>query len=117
MKLTKQDIIDLSEVMIRAIGDCREILIAAAERPDTPPPAPPPPITPTPSVMTRTVAVQFLKNSVGYPVAVSTLAKLAVHGGGPPYQKFGSRVVYRTEDLRAWAEGRSRRRTSTSDNS
>ena len=84
MKLTKQDIIALSEVMIGAVRDCREVLMAAAERPAAPPPTPPSPITPPPSVMTRTAAVQFLKNTVGYPVAVSTLAKLAVHGGGPP---------------------------------
>jgi hypothetical protein len=31
----------------------------------------------------------------GYPVAAGTLATKAVRGGGPPYRKFGSRVLYR----------------------
>lgn len=42
-----------------------------------------------------------------------TLAKLRVYGGGPPYIKAGSRVIYDTRDLDPWME--SRKRTSTSD--
>jgi predicted DNA-binding transcriptional regulator AlpA len=43
----------------------------------------------------------------------STLNKLRVRGGGPPYLKLGRRVVYDTADLEAWSA--SRRRTSTSE--
>jgi hypothetical protein len=42
-----------------------------------------------------------------------TLEKLRVTGGGPVYHKHLSCVVYRREDLDAWAAAR--RRTSTSD--
>ena len=45
-------------------------------------------------------------------VSVSTLNKLRVSGGGPPYLKLGRRVVYDPADLEAWSA--SRRRTSTS---
>lgn len=44
-------------------------------------------------------------------VAVSTLAKLAVIGGGPKFYKFGRRVGYQIDDLDSWAKAR----TSTSD--
>ncbi len=46
-------------------------------------------------------------------VALQTLAKWRVSGEGPPYQKFGRRVVYSLEDLQAWAANRRRRSTST----
>jgi hypothetical protein len=42
----------------------------------------------------------------GYPVAAGTLATKAVRGGGPPYRKFGNRVLYRLGDAVAWAEAR-----------
>lgn len=46
-------------------------------------------------------------------LSVQTLAKLRVYGGGPPYIKAGSRVIYDTRDLDPWMA--SRKRTSTSD--
>ena len=42
-----------------------------------------------------------------------TLEKFRVAGGGPPFHKFGRRVLYSREDLDGWAA--SRRRRSTSD--
>jgi hypothetical protein len=42
----------------------------------------------------------------GYPVAAGTLATKAVRGGGPPYRKFGKRVLYRLGDAVAWAQSR-----------
>ena len=43
----------------------------------------------------------------------ATLASLRTRGGGPPYLKIDSRVVYDPTDLEAWLD--ERRRTSTSD--
>lgn len=34
-----------------------------------------------------------------------TLEKYRVHGGGPPFRRFGGRVVYAIEDLDRWADG------------
>jgi hypothetical protein len=39
----------------------------------------------------------------GYPVAAGTLATKAVRGGGPPYRRFGTRVLYRWGDAVEWA--------------
>jgi predicted DNA-binding transcriptional regulator AlpA len=44
---------------------------------------------------------------------ISTLDHLRVAGDGPPFVKFGSRVMYDRVDLDAYME--SRKRTSTSD--
>ena len=49
---------------------------------------------------TNTEAAALLK------LSPRTLEKLRVHGGGPRFRKFGSRVVYATEDLDAWANAR-----------
>jgi len=55
-------------------------------------------------------------SAVGYPIRPATLSTKATRGGGPPYYKFGKRVLYRWSDALAWAESRlSPRRTSTSD--
>jgi excisionase family DNA binding protein len=45
-------------------------------------------------------------------VSKSTLAKLRVYGGGCPFTKVGSKVVYRVADLHAWMAGRLKRSTS-----
>jgi hypothetical protein len=42
----------------------------------------------------------------GYPVAAGTLATKAVRGGGPPYRRFGPRVLYRWGDALQWAQSR-----------
>lgn len=46
-------------------------------------------------------------------LSYSTLTKLRLTGGGPPFIKLGARVVYRISDLDAWLE--SRKQTSTSE--
>ena len=40
----------------------------------------------------------------GYPTRAKTLSTLVSRGGGPPYHKFGRRVLYRWSDAVAWAE-------------
>jgi hypothetical protein len=63
----------------------------------------------------RKEAAQFL-TSRGYRTAAATLAKLACIGGGPTFESFGRRPLYREADLLAWAQARSTGpRQSTSD--
>jgi hypothetical protein len=63
----------------------------------------------------RKEAAQFLTER-GYRTAPATLAKLACIGGGPPFQSFGRRPLYREGDLLDWAQGRTTGlRRSTSD--
>jgi hypothetical protein len=57
------------------------------------------------ALLTRRATVAALIAS-GYPVAAGTLATMAVRGGGPPYHRFGTRVLYRWADCLAWAEAR-----------
>lgn len=45
-------------------------------------------------------------------MSTSALAKIRVTGGGPPYVKFGRRVLYRKSDLDAYIEVRVRRSTT-----
>ena len=40
----------------------------------------------------------------GLPCEKNTLQKFACIGGGPSFQKFGSRVVYQTVNLDRWIE-------------
>jgi hypothetical protein len=44
--------------------------------------------------------------AAGFPVKPATLATKATRGGGPPYQLFGVRPLYRWGDAVAWAESR-----------
>jgi len=54
--------------------------------------------------------------AAGFPVKSKTLATKATRGGGPPYQLFGPRVLYRWRDALAWAQARlSAPRRSTSE--
>jgi hypothetical protein len=57
------------------------------------------------SLLTRERTAQALTEA-GFPVRAKTLATKASRGGGPPYRKFGLRVLYRWGDALAWAEGR-----------
>jgi hypothetical protein len=68
--------------------------------------------------LTRREAAAYLieKHGVLGAVTASTLAKLAVLGGGPVMYRFGHRVGYRRPDLDAWVLSRmSGPRRSTSD--
>ena len=61
-------------------------------------------------------AASQLCDDRGIPFAVSTLAKLASVGGGPPMRKFGRRVLYEPEALSAWIDSKlTAPRQSTSD--
>jgi hypothetical protein len=57
------------------------------------------------SLLTRDRTAAALTEA-GFPVKARTLATKATRGGGPPYRKFGLRVLYRWGDALAWAEGR-----------
>lgn len=67
------------------------------------------------ALLTRKDCAQAL-TSVGFPVSFATLATKATRGGGPPYQLFGSRPLYRWGDALDWAKSRlSAPRRSTSE--
>ena len=59
----------------------------------------------TDSLLTRERTAQALTEA-GFPVRAKTLATKASRGGGPPYRKFGVRVLYRWDDALAWAQER-----------
>jgi hypothetical protein len=59
---------------------------------------------------TRREAAEYLR-SRGYPLSLSTFAKLCVLGKGPaPAGWWGSRPLYLEEGLNSWAEARCRYR-------
>jgi hypothetical protein len=63
----------------------------------------------------RRQAADFL-TARGYRTAPATLAKLACIGGGPMFESFGRKPLYREADLLAWAQTRTTGpRRSTSD--
>jgi hypothetical protein len=45
-------------------------------------------------------------------VSVVTIGRWRIEGSGPPFRKFGRRVVYLQDDLIAWADAQSRASTS-----
>jgi hypothetical protein len=45
-------------------------------------------------------------------ISVVTLGRWRIEGRGPPFRKFGRRVMYAYEDLLAWAKEQSRSSTS-----
>jgi hypothetical protein len=54
----------------------------------------------------------------GYPVKPATLATKATRGGGPPYQLFGARPLYKWSTALSWAESRlSEPRSNSSEHS
>ena len=63
----------------------------------------------------RREAAAFLTR-LGYRTAVATLAKLATIGGGPKYERFGRRPVYRVADLKAWINDRTSAPTHSTSN-
>ncbi|MFC3444402.1 helix-turn-helix domain-containing protein [Sphingobium rhizovicinum] len=50
--------------------------------------------------LTNSEAAEFLR------LSPRTLEKQRVVGGGPPFRKFGRRVLYAQSDLQKWAEDR-----------
>ena len=65
--------------------------------------------------LSRKEAADFLTN-LGYKTAPATLAKLASIGGGPVFESFGRKPLYKPADLLNWAQARSSGpRQSTSD--
>jgi hypothetical protein len=67
--------------------------------------------------LTRVEASRYLTEVRGLPTAKGTLQKLATVGGGPPYQRFGNRTVYTSDNLDQWADKKiSPPKPSTSDN-
>ncbi|NWK95804.1 hypothetical protein DM806_08965 [Sphingobium lactosutens] len=50
--------------------------------------------------LTNSEAAEFLR------LSPRTLEKQRVVGGGPPFRKFGRRVLYAQADLQKWAEDR-----------
>lgn len=57
-----------------------------------------------PQYLRRSEAAEYLRKRYGFG-ATRTLAGLAWKGGGPKFSKAGARVVlYRPEDLDAWAQ-------------
>lgn len=55
--------------------------------------------------LTRAQAGAALR-AAGFPVADKTLATKASRGGGPPFRRFGARVLYRWGDALDWARAR-----------
>ncbi len=52
--------------------------------------------------LTRAEGADFL-NGLGFKTTKATLATLANRGGGPVFQHFGKRPLYRRQDLLEWA--------------
>lgn len=50
----------------------------------------------------RSEASEYLENQHGIRRTVSTLAKLAVIGGGPVFRRVGRTPLYAPDDLDAW---------------
>ena len=55
--------------------------------------------------LTRVALATALKEA-GFPISGATLATKATRGGGPPYQLFGRRPLYRWSDGLDWARSR-----------
>jgi hypothetical protein len=51
-------------------------------------------------------AVAAALTDSGFPVAATSLATYATRGGGPAFQKFGKKPLYRWADALEWAQSR-----------
>jgi hypothetical protein len=58
----------------------------------------------TQKLLRRKAASDYLRETHGLERAPSTLAKLAVIGGGPIFRRAGRIPLYSSEDLDVWAE-------------
>ncbi len=56
---------------------------------------------------TKREASEYLTGVLGLPTSEKTLSKYITIGGGPSYQKFGTkRIVYKKESLDEWVDKR-----------
>jgi hypothetical protein len=55
--------------------------------------------------LTRNATAAAL-TAAGFPIKPATLATKATRGGGPPFQRFGLRPLYRWADALTWAQSR-----------
>ena len=55
--------------------------------------------------LSRKDASRYLAEVWGITRAPRTLAKLAVTGGGPPFEHLNRQVLYKPESLDEWASG------------
>jgi hypothetical protein len=55
-----------------------------------------------PEYIDRRAAAEYLTKR-GLKIAFNTLQKMATTGDGPPYRRFGARVVYTIAELNVWA--------------
>ena len=64
--------------------------------------------------LTGTYAVFLTTSEAGNFLRISpiTLGRWRIEGYGPPFRKFGRRVVYSRDDLLAWANQQARSSTS-----
>ncbi len=62
-------------------------------------------------------AVAVALTEAGYPVSAATLATKATRGGGPEYQLFNRRPLYRWGKALSWAESRLSKPMSSSSSS
>ena len=60
----------------------------------------------TPDTLLTRDAVAVALTEAGFPVSAATLATKATRGGGPEYQLFSRRPLYRWGSALAWAKGR-----------
>lgn len=60
----------------------------------------------TPDALLTRDRTAMALTEAGFPVKPKTLATKATRGGGPPFSKFGLRVLYRWDDSLAWARNR-----------
>jgi hypothetical protein len=71
----------------------------------------------TQKLLRRKAASDYLRETHGLERAPSTLAKLAVIGGGPTFRRAGRVPLYATDDLDEWVASKlSPPMRSTSDN-
>ena len=55
-----------------------------------------------PQLLTREQIASAL-TAAGFPISAKTLASRVSRGGGPPFQKFGHRALYRLDASLDWA--------------
>ena len=63
------------------------------------------PIPTEDTLLTRDQTAAAL-TAVGFPITRATLATKATRGGGPPFQRFGPRPLYRWGNALQWAQSR-----------